>query len=162
MLQWTGTKEQQLIHLHFGDVLFIAVLVIIAAVDQLTLDGYFFSFVKILFSDLGYFAPGNCPVPLRFCYFFAFCIAIAFIGSYAESARVFYRFPCSFTSGLPPRLPINCTLFFNAYIVLSFVPRLTGTILNFVISVNRLHRIDNTKMPLQKSGSRFLTVYSRN
>src|SRR5687767_2330443 len=96
-----GTKQQELIHLNFANIFFVALLISIAPVDQLTFNCNFFSFIKVFFGNFGHLTPGYYPVPLCFSHFFSLCVSIAFMSRHVELGKfftvfcVFYFWLCS-------------------------------------------------------------------
>src|SRR5688572_15377325 len=89
---WFSSQHQQLTHLYFGDIFFVAVFVAITPIDKLTFDSDFFSFIKIFFSYFSYFTPCHYPVPLGLCYFLTFGVAITFAGSNIKSRQLLTAF----------------------------------------------------------------------
>lgn len=146
-----ATQHQKFIYLYFGIILFIAVFISILAIHQFTFNSYFFTYCQMLFGNFSKLAPHYEIVPLCVFYFLAFCVTINLCCGNAEVGYFFSTFKC-FYFGCITQLPISCTLFFNAYIVLKFVPLfdfcLQVRFLNLFISINRLTSlpIDNTKM----------------
>lgn len=111
---WLFTQKQNIIGNYFGDVAFVTFFVVIASVSKFAFYSYFFSFGNIFFYNFGYFSPSGYSVPFGLFNFFTFVVDIIIICS-KRDIGYFFPSPKVFTSGSLPTFPINCTLFFIAF-----------------------------------------------
>ena len=68
-------------NLYFRTKPFVPVLIGVVVIHQFSLNRNFTTLCQVFLGNIGNFPPRNHIVPLSFCYLFALCIAITFIGS---------------------------------------------------------------------------------